>query len=108
MLGAGRLKGKAQSLWTNEQFGAGGVDLLGARLEPEGHSLISVGEGLFPRACCSLISRRPHISSWEAMLAGFCSGLSDSVSCLGFTVTAIRVLGGFCIKYSFPKARRGA
>lgn len=59
-------------------------------------------------ACCSLISRRPHISSQEAVLAGFCSGLSDSVSGLGFTVTAIRVLGGFCIKYSFPKARRGA
>ena len=30
-------------MWRNEQFGAGGVDLLGARLEPEGPS--SLGEG---------------------------------------------------------------
>lgn len=57
VLGAGRLKGKAQSLWRNKQFGGRGVDLLGARLEPEGQSLLSVREGLFPRACCSLISR---------------------------------------------------
>ena len=67
--------------------------------------LLSVREGLFPRACCSLFSRCPHISSQEAVLAGLCSGLRETVSCLGFTVTAIRVLGGFCIKYSFPKAR---
>ena len=34
---------EGSSLWRNEQFGAGGVDLLGARLEPEGPS--SLGEG---------------------------------------------------------------